>query len=184
MERVLPTHAFHVVFTIPAELHGTLYRNGPGLFDLFGRTYNHWFDGDGCITAVRLGGGRAQGAVRITESPELRTERARQQALYGSGFTRAPAWFRNVGGQARNTASINVLTWQGRLFALSEMAPAYELDPSTLAVKGRGDLDGCGNTAFGAEQTGEVVELHTDPVVKNRSSKNGGPVRPPVESLI
>ena len=34
MERVLPTHAFHVVFTLPSELHGLVMVNREKLFDL------------------------------------------------------------------------------------------------------------------------------------------------------
>jgi hypothetical protein len=34
MERVLPTHAFHVVFTLPSELHGLVMANREQLFAL------------------------------------------------------------------------------------------------------------------------------------------------------
>jgi hypothetical protein len=34
MQRVLPTHAFHVVFTLPSELHGLVMANRKTLFDL------------------------------------------------------------------------------------------------------------------------------------------------------
>jgi hypothetical protein len=34
MERVLPTHAFHVVFTLPSELHGLVMSNREELFSL------------------------------------------------------------------------------------------------------------------------------------------------------
>jgi hypothetical protein len=34
MERVLPTHAFHVVFTLPSELHGLVLGNREQLFSL------------------------------------------------------------------------------------------------------------------------------------------------------
>jgi hypothetical protein len=34
MERVLPTHAFHVVFTLPSELHGLVMANRDKLFNL------------------------------------------------------------------------------------------------------------------------------------------------------
>lgn len=34
MERVLPTHAFHVVFTLPSELHGLVIVNRDKLFDV------------------------------------------------------------------------------------------------------------------------------------------------------
>ena len=31
--------------SIPAWIQGTLYRNGPGLFELGSETVKHWFDG-------------------------------------------------------------------------------------------------------------------------------------------
>jgi hypothetical protein len=34
MQRVLPTHAFHVVFTLPSELHGLVMANRDKVFDL------------------------------------------------------------------------------------------------------------------------------------------------------
>jgi len=53
---------------LPAELRGTLYRNGPGLFGQRGVRYAHPFESDGALTAIRLDGGTAAGAVRITPS--------------------------------------------------------------------------------------------------------------------
>ena len=50
--------------TLPAELRGTLYRNGPGQFGQFGTRYSHPFEGDGAITAIRIENGRALGASR------------------------------------------------------------------------------------------------------------------------
>ena len=38
--------------TIPAELRGTLYRNGPGRLERGGQWVHHPFDGDGMITAL------------------------------------------------------------------------------------------------------------------------------------
>ena len=39
---------------IPAELQGTLYRNGPGRLQRGGKRVGHWFDGDGAILAVHF----------------------------------------------------------------------------------------------------------------------------------
>jgi len=46
---------------IPArkELHGTLFRNGPGLLDVNGHHIHHPFDGDGMINAIAFRDGRA-----------------------------------------------------------------------------------------------------------------------------
>src|SRR5688572_21649840 len=54
---------------LPDDLRGTLVRNGPGLFDLFGVRYSHPFEADGALTAIRLDGrGSAAGAVLVTQS--------------------------------------------------------------------------------------------------------------------
>jgi all-trans-8'-apo-beta-carotenal 15,15'-oxygenase len=127
---------------LPPELRGTLYRNGPGLFGQRGVRYSHPFEGDGAITAVRLDGGRAAGAVRLTQSAGLREERAAGRMLYGF----AAPWLRRLRnlatGQQKNTANTNVLWWQGRLFALMEAGLPTELDPVELATHGETDLAG------------------------------------------
>ncbi|MFZ9620412.1 MAG: carotenoid oxygenase family protein, partial [Prochlorococcaceae cyanobacterium] len=45
--------------SIPTELVGTLYRNGPGRLERGGQWVHHPFDGDGMITALRFEGGKA-----------------------------------------------------------------------------------------------------------------------------
>ncbi|HEY9891939.1 MAG TPA: carotenoid oxygenase family protein, partial [Candidatus Sericytochromatia bacterium] len=37
---------------IPADLKGTLFRNGPGLLEVNGQRIHHPFDGDGMISAI------------------------------------------------------------------------------------------------------------------------------------
>jgi all-trans-8'-apo-beta-carotenal 15,15'-oxygenase len=137
-------HAFErldVQGTLPAELRGTLYRNGPGLFGQRGVRYSHPFESDGAVTAIRFEGGRAFGASKITESEGLREERAAGRMLYG---LKVP-WLRRVTNALRNrqknTANTNVIVWQGRLYALMEAALPTELDPISLATRGETNLD-------------------------------------------
>lgn len=135
---------------LPAELRGTLFRNGPGLFGLFGRRYSHPFEGDGCVSAVRLAAGRAEGAVRLTASAGLLEERRAGKLLYGLS---AP-WPRRLAnmlrGRQKNTANTSVVFWQGRLFALMEAALPTELDPHSLDTLRETDLDGVLVSAFSA----------------------------------
>ncbi len=42
---------------LPAELNGTLFRNGPN--PQFPEANSHWFLGDGMLHVIRLGDGRA-----------------------------------------------------------------------------------------------------------------------------
>lgn len=117
--------------TLPAELRGTLFRNGPGQHGQHGRRYSHPFEGDGAVTAVRFEGGRALGASQITPTAGLREERAAGKILYGLS---APWWRRManvVRGRQKNTANTSVVVWQGRLFALLEAARPTELDRAT-----------------------------------------------------
>ncbi len=133
---------------LPPSLRGTLYRNGPGLFGQAGTRYSHPFEGDGAVTAIRLGDGRATGASKVHASAGLTEERARGKMLYGLS---APWWRRftnGVRGKGKNTANTSVVAWQGRLFALMEAAKPTEIDPRDLATIGETDLGVIGQASF------------------------------------
>ncbi|MBL8685051.1 MAG: carotenoid oxygenase family protein [Myxococcales bacterium] len=157
---------------LPRELVGTLYRNGPALFECQGTQYRHWLDGDGAITAVRLFDGRAEGAVRVTVTAELAEERARGEMLYSSGFTLGPYWHKRLFGHAKNPTSIHVLAWRDRLFALGDAGIPYELDPKSLETKGPWDLDGVKRELVNAHvrvrpSTGDVIAFGESIGVRN-----------------
>jgi all-trans-8'-apo-beta-carotenal 15,15'-oxygenase len=129
---------------LPGALRGTFYRNGPALFSAGSRS--HWFDGTGAVCAVRLGNGEAHGLVKATHAPSADHDAGRVHNRY-AGYLQKMSWpqrARVLAGAhaARNMASINVLAWQGRLFAMMETTPPLELDPVTLETIGERDLDG------------------------------------------
>jgi carotenoid cleavage dioxygenase-like enzyme len=142
--------ALRVKGDLPGDLAGTLYRTGPGLFGSFGRPYDHLFEGDGAITAVRLGGGRAEGAHRVVQSAGLAKERAAGRPLYGSAASRLRRIRNAFGGRVKNLANTNVLAWQGRLFGLVESSRPTEVSPDTLETVGETDLGGAVLEAFTA----------------------------------
>lgn len=131
---------------VPAELAGTLYRNGPGLLAVLGHRYRHWFDGDGLVSAVRFAGGRAHGAARLVQSRGLAEERARGRAYFGAFGTKAPGpwnpWrtFRFLREGGKNPANTSILEWQRRVFALCEVGLPTEIEPDTLETLGEVDL--------------------------------------------
>jgi all-trans-8'-apo-beta-carotenal 15,15'-oxygenase len=127
---------------LPRELRGTLYRNGPGMFEAQGTPYRHWLDGDGMMSAVRLNEGRAEGAARIVVTRELAEERAKKRMIYGSGFTQGPVWHKRLMGGGKNGTNVHVLEWRGRIFAMPENGLPHEVDPRTLETKGPWKLDG------------------------------------------
>ena len=137
---------------VPSDLRGTLFRNGPARFDI--GTRPHWFDGTGAVSAVRLDGGSASGAVRITHTASVDADQQATHPSYG-GFRQPMSRARSLaalfGAPAiRNTANINVLPWQGRLFALYETTLPVELDAQTLATRGETSLNGLIQGAWNA----------------------------------
>lgn len=150
---------------LPADLRGTLYRNGPGLFGQFGQRYSHPFEGDGAILAVRLDGTRALGAHRLVQSAGLAAERAAGRLLYGFSVPRLRRMLNVLRRRGKNTANTNVIGWQGRLYAMMEGAKPTQLDPDTLETIGESDLDGAVLATFSA---------HPHRVAAHRATYNFG----------
>ena len=66
--------------TIPSELAGTLYRNGPGRLERGGHWVHHPFDGDGMITALRFEAGSLQLSNRFVRTEGWLAEEAADKA--------------------------------------------------------------------------------------------------------
>ena len=136
---------------IPVELHGTLYRNGPALFENFGRRYAHWFDGDGAVSAVRLFEGRAEGAIKLVQSAGLAEERLANRPLYAAyGSTNPGNVFSRMADHSKNAANTSVMVWQNRLFALFENGFPTELSCEDLSTLGEKSFEGAIPSVFSA----------------------------------
>lgn len=126
--------------TLPASLRGTLYRNGPGQFGQFGIRYSHPFEGDGATTAIRFAGGKATGASKLHTTAGLVEERAAGKILYGLSAPWRKRIANGLRGRDKNTANTNIISWQGRLFALMEAGKPTEISPEDLSTIGETDL--------------------------------------------
>jgi all-trans-8'-apo-beta-carotenal 15,15'-oxygenase len=130
---------------IPADLHGTLFRNGPGLLDVNGQRLQHPFDGDGMISAIGFANGRAHFRNRFVRTEGYVAEQAAGKILYRGvfGTQKAGGWLANaIDFRLKNIANTNVIYWGGKLLALWEAAEPHSLDPATLATHGLDSLDG------------------------------------------
>jgi all-trans-8'-apo-beta-carotenal 15,15'-oxygenase len=129
---------------IPRELHGTLFRNGPGLLDVAGHPVHHPFDGDGMVVSFSFRDGKAFYRSRFVETAALIAERKAGRPLFRGVFgTQLPggvlANMFNL--KLKNIANTGVLHWGGRLLALWEAAEPHRLNPATLATYGLDRLD-------------------------------------------
>lgn len=130
---------------IPQELHGTLFRNGPGLLDINGERIHHPFDGDGMISAIAFRNGQAHFRNRHIRTAAYLEEQKAGKILYRGvfGTQKAGGWLANAFDLRRkNIANTNVIYWGGKLLALWEAADPHRLDPHTLETLGKDSLDG------------------------------------------
>lgn len=125
--------------TIPPELNGTLFRNGPGLLDVNGAPIHHPFDGDGMICAIAFEQGRAHFRNRFVRTEGFVAEQKAGKILHRGVFgTQKPGgWLANAFDfKLKNIANTNILYWGGKLLALWEAAEPHRLDPNTLETLG------------------------------------------------
>lgn len=130
---------------IPADLEGTLFRNGPGLLDIHGTPLRHPFDGDGMVCAITFQNGRVHFRNRFVRTEGYVAERKAGKILYRGVFgTQKPGgWLGNAFDlKLKNIANTNVIYWGDKLLALWEAAEPYRLDPATLETLGLDYLDG------------------------------------------
>lgn len=130
---------------IPVSLHGTLFRNGPGLLDVNGQRLHHPFDGDGMINAIAFENGRAHYRNRFVRTEGFVKEQEAGKILYRGVFgTQKPGGVlaNAFDFQLKNIANTNVIYWGNKLLALWEAAEPHRLDPKTLETFGKDYLDG------------------------------------------
>ena len=136
-------YAAAVEGALPPGLHGTLYRNGPGLFDRGGLRKRSLLDGDGLVQRFHFHGQGVRFRSRFVQTPKYREEAAAGRFLYPTWSTQAPGGiWNNVWGPARirSQAGVTVFPWQGRLYAFDESSLPFEMDPTTLATYGESRL--------------------------------------------
>ena len=130
---------------VPAELKGTLYRNGPGRLERDGVRVHHPFDGDGMIAAMRFENGSVQLSNRFVRTEGWLAEEKAGKVLYRGVFGSQKPGGRLANAfdlRLKNIANTNVVRLGDQLLALWEAAEPHSLDPCTLETRGLSRLDG------------------------------------------
>ena len=137
------TYSPQIEGTIPAGIKGTLYRNGPGLFEKDGYRKSNILDGDGMVQAFRFTEGKVEYRNRFTQTNKWLEEKDAGKYLYRTWTTRRPGGaLKNafMQGEFGNQAGVTVRVINGRLFAFDESNLPYELNPETLETLGDTDF--------------------------------------------
>src|SRR6202046_1466881 len=127
---------------IPRALNGSLYRNGPGLFERGALRKPHLLDGDGLVQRVSFGGGKVRYQNAFVRTAKLVEEEKADAFRYPTWSMRKPGgMLANLGGGAtRSQAGVTVYPFNDKLYAFDDITPAYNLDPETLATLGEARL--------------------------------------------
>ena len=60
--------------SVPSDINGVFFRNGPNLKYMQKSGRSHWFEGDGMIHAIKLKDGKAQYCNKYQRTPRLMKE--------------------------------------------------------------------------------------------------------------
>lgn len=128
--------------TIPGELRGTLYRNGPGLFERGDFRKRCILDGDGMVQAFRFTDRGVHFRNKFPRTGKFREEEAAGVYRYATWTTVAPkgGFYNLFGRKVLNQAGVSVEVRNGKLYAFDESVQPYELDPDTLETIGLSHL--------------------------------------------
>ncbi len=121
---------------IPRDLNGTLYRNGPcqKILPKGGPGAMHLFDGDALVHAIHFEDGTARHRSRYARTESFQA--VEQAGRYCLGGLRAPAEEPLDEPPPAIQPNTNIVPHAGRLLALVENAPPFEMRPETLESVG------------------------------------------------
>jgi all-trans-8'-apo-beta-carotenal 15,15'-oxygenase len=143
--------------TLPRELSGTLYRNGPGLFERDGYRKSTLLDGDGMIRAFTFSGGKVRFRTRFVATEKYMQEESADRFLFPTWTTPAPDFLNNIPEIPRKSqAGITAVVKSGVLYAFDEVGKPYTLDPDSLQTLQQKDPRGSA-----AEGGPQAYKAHT-----------------------
>lgn len=122
--------------TLPKDLRGDFFRDGPGLFERAGQRYHHWFDGDGMVHAWRFTDKGVSHRTRFVQTQKFVAETQANEFLLPAFGTAIKPKIAIRSSDSMNTANTNVIKLDGRLLAMWEGGSAHSLDAQTLETQG------------------------------------------------
>lgn len=137
---------------IPEEVAGTFFRAVPDpAYPPFIEDAAAALSGDGMISAIRLGDGKAAISMRYVQTARHQAEDAAGEAIFGkyrNPYTDKPG----AKGLDRTVANTTPIWHAGRLLLAKEDGRPYRVDPNTLETIGSHD--------FGGKLKSETVTAH------------------------
>jgi len=121
---------------VPSWVDGSLYRNGPALFEIGEDQFQHWFDGQAMLHRFHLQGGCVTYTNKFLQSHNYKAHMAAGRIAVdefgtvapSSIFSRLSAMWSAPSPYENNNVSVKVMS--GKVVALSETPKVLEVDPA------------------------------------------------------
>lgn len=148
---------------MPADLCGTLFRNGPGKFQAGKDMVTHQLDGDGLVLAISFDPEEKRVCVRhrLVQTQGLLRDRYAKR-MFAKGFHGTPPGEGGLGIDPRksvpkHTANATMMQWEDKLLAVGHFGKPFEIDPACLGTvlgnedEGSWNIDGAlGDAGIGS----------------------------------
>jgi all-trans-8'-apo-beta-carotenal 15,15'-oxygenase len=118
---------------LPRRLQGTLYRNGPGLYDRADIRKRAVVDGDGMLRRYHFDEGQVTFQNRFVRTPKFVEESSAGRFLYDTWTTELPVTPEPADG---HNAGVTPVIHDGKLYAFDEHKAPFLLDRETLQTLG------------------------------------------------
>lgn len=165
-----PPYAARIAGALPAELRGTLYRNGPGLFSRGGRSKANALDGDGLVQRLAIADGKASYSRRFVRTEKFNAEAEAGRFLYPTWTTRAPHLLANVEQQIKSRPALLCTRSTGSCWRSTKCRPPMSSIPARLKLR----VGNLGPARFRQQSAGARQTLECQRGLAVRIDPHGG----------
>jgi beta,beta-carotene 9',10'-dioxygenase len=149
LEQTVENQTLPAKGAIPVWLDGHFLRNGPAIFEVGGRRYNHWFDGLAMLHRFGFNNGVVSYTNRFLDSRNYRGVKAKGRMVYDQFSTNPDRGFftklidtLDFSLQLGDNNLVSFGKFAGDLVALGETPTPISIDSHSIATKGRQRLRG------------------------------------------
>lgn len=143
---------------IPKDIQGCFYRNGAARHERAQQRYNHLFEGDGMIQAFHFEEGNIYHQGQFVQTSKFKKEEQAGKFLYSGPDSQIQGALPVSSPDDINTANTNIISVDGKLWALWEAGSPVALSADTLQTHGVVNLGE--NSRFGNKLKGLAFSAH------------------------
>jgi beta,beta-carotene 9',10'-dioxygenase len=116
---------------VPPGLVGTMYRIGPGRFQIGDHTVGHWLDGFALLSSLSFGPHGVTCSNRFLASSWYRRALTEDTVPAGGFDSQSVHWSSHL---SNDNANMNITSWRNELEALGDTPQSILIDSTTLAT--------------------------------------------------